>query len=118
MTATGHGCDANVTVVLTMADRQVGQTTAGADGTFTTPLDVGTFPVGRYAVLAQCGPLLTTSLDIVLASQVVEPTTTFVLIIFFLLVGLAIFRRRIRLDTAPTSSAIDDDTDEEPDATT
>ena len=41
--------------------------------------------------------------DVVLATQANPDTATFLIIIFFLLIGLLLFRRRIRLD-APTAA--------------
>ncbi|HXX89556.1 MAG TPA: hypothetical protein VEI83_04950, partial [Acidimicrobiales bacterium] len=113
VTATGYGCDPSSAVLLTVGSKQVGATTAGASGTFAAPLQVGTLPVGRYQVLAHCGPVLAASLDVVLASQVGQDTATLAIIVFFLLIGLAAFRRRIQLDAAPARARPSED--DEPD---
>jgi len=105
VTASGHGCPANAPVELTVGTITVGTTTADTSGAFTTPLNVGSLPVGRYAVVAHCGPVLTTELDVVLATEANPDTSTLLIIIFFVLIGLALFRRRIRLDRPATPPA-------------
>ena len=105
VTAAGYGCNPSSAVVLTVGTNQVGQTQSLADGTFSTPLDVGGLAVGRYLVVAHCGPALAASLDVVLASQVGQDTATLAIIVFFLLLGLVMFRRRIQLDTVPRGTA-------------
>jgi len=57
-------------VTLEIEGEQVGQTTAGSDGSFATPISVPDVEPGRLVVDAHCGPVLTTQLDIVLASSV------------------------------------------------
>jgi len=104
VTASGHGCPANAPVELTVGSVAVGTTTADTAGAFTTPLSVGSLPVGRYVVVAHCGPVLTTELDVVLATEANPDTSTMLIIIFFVLIGLALFRRRIRLDRPATPS--------------
>jgi hypothetical protein len=91
-------------VELTVDTIPVGTTTADAGGSFTTPLKVGSLPVGQYLVVAHCGVELTSDLSVVLATAANPDTSTLLIIIFFLLVGLALFRRRIRLD-APAAAA-------------
>jgi hypothetical protein len=68
--ATGTGCDPGATVTLEIEGEQVGETTAGSDGSFSTPIDVPDVDPGRLEVDAHCGPVLTTQLDVVLASSV------------------------------------------------
>ncbi len=111
-TATGHGCNSNGTVLLTVDTKSVGKTTAGADGSYSAPLQVSSLPVGRYQVVAHCGLFIMASdFDVVLATAANPDTATMLIIIFFVLIGLALFRRRIRLDApkAPSGSG-----DEEP----
>jgi hypothetical protein len=93
--AHGHGCPAGSAVRLSIEGTSVGATLADANGTFHAPLRLASFPVGRYQVLATCGPVLAASLDVVLASQVDPITSTFALIVLFLLIGLVIYRRRL-----------------------
>jgi len=104
-TATGHGCNSNGTVLLTVDTKPVGKTTAGADGSYSAPLQVSSLPVGRYQVVAHCGLFIMASdFDVVLATAANPDTSTLLIIIFFVLIGLALFRRRIRLD-APQNAA-------------
>jgi len=105
-TATGHGCNSNGLVLLTVDTKPVGKTTAGADGSYSAPLQVSSLPVGRYQVVAHCGLFVTASdFDVVLASEPNSDTATLLIIVFFLLIGLAIFRRRIRLDAPAAAEA-------------
>jgi len=105
-TATGHGCNSNGVVLLTVDTKSVGKTTAGADGSYSAPLQVSSLPVGRYQVVAHCGLFATASdFDVVLATQPNSDTATLLIIVFFLLIGLAIFRRRIRLDAPAAAEA-------------
>jgi hypothetical protein len=63
---------------------------------FRAPLAVNTLAVGRYDVKAHCGAILVAPLDIVLANQVDPGTaTTMVIIVFFVLMGLFVFRRQL-----------------------
>ena len=68
--ATGTGCDPGATVTLEIEGEQVGETTASSDGSFSTPISVPDVDPGRLEVDAHCGPVLTTQLDVVLASSV------------------------------------------------
>jgi hypothetical protein len=81
-------------VVFRIAGRQVGNTTSFADGRFEAPLQVSTLEVGTYQVDADCGPLLFAPLDVVLVSAVNSDTSTFIIIIFFILIGMALFWRQ------------------------
>ena len=74
----------------------VGHATADGAGHFRTPLQLNQLPVGRYQVDANCGPILVAPLDVVLASQVDQGTSTLAVIVFFILLGLALFRRELR----------------------
>jgi hypothetical protein len=95
VSATGSGCLPKADVRLTVGDTNVGETVADGAGGFRAPLRLGSIPVGRYQVSAVCGRLLTASLDVVLGSQVNAETSTLALIIFFLLIGLWLYRRRL-----------------------
>lgn len=93
--ARGEGCIAGSAVHLSVEGTTVGDTTADGDGTFSAPLRLASFPVGRYRVQAVCGRMLAASLDVVLASQLNPITSTLALIVLFLLIGLVIYRRRL-----------------------
>jgi len=94
--ATGYGCHANAPVVLTIDHNQVARTTTDNQGTFATPIATTSLPVGRYQVLADCGPQLAASFDVVVISHAGQDGSTVVIIIFFILLGLAVFRRSMR----------------------
>jgi hypothetical protein len=81
---------------LTIDDLEVGHTNTGADGRFSTGVNVGDLGVGQYNVDASCGTLLSAPIDVVLASSVDPDTSTMVILIFFLIAGLGLFRRQMR----------------------
>ena len=82
------------------------------EAAFSTPLNVGSLAVGQYQVVADCGiELMRSDLTVVLGTQANPDTSTLLIIIFFLLVGLASFRRRIRLD-APAATPGEPEDDE------
>jgi len=94
--AIGQGCDADAPVAVSIDSATVARTAADATGEFQTPLAVSSLQVGRYEVTAVCGPTLTAPLDIVLASEVDQgTTTTMIIIVFFVLLGLIAFRRQL-----------------------
>jgi hypothetical protein len=101
VSATGHGCDADAPVLLTIDQNPVGHTTANSQGDFTAALATSSLHVGQYQVTAHCGPTLEAAFDVVLVAQVGQDGTTVVSVIFFILVGLAVFRRRINWNGVP-----------------
>ena len=104
VSAIGQGCDPDAPVAVTIDSTPVGRTDAASDGTFRTPLAVSSLAVGRYQVTATCGPTLEAPLDIVLASEVDQGTSTsMIIIVFFVLLGLLAFRRQL-FPGAPTTS--------------
>lgn len=72
----------------------VGHAKANLQGVFAAPLDTASLAVGRYQVLAHCGPVLAASFDVVLVAQVGQDGSTIVIIVFVVLLGLVLFRRR------------------------
>jgi hypothetical protein len=96
VTAIGRGCDGDSPVVLTIGSTRVGHATANTEGTFRAPVAASTLAVGRYDVKAHCGAILVAPLDVVLANKVDPGTaTTMVIIVFFVLIGLFVFRRQL-----------------------
>ena len=83
---------------LTVGDRNVGTTAADGAGRFETPLVLPDLPVGHYQVVARCGPVLSTHLDLVLVSRVDPATSTMIVLVFFVLAGLALLRRQLIAD--------------------
>ena len=80
MKATGEGCDPHATVTLEIEGDKVGETTADQNGSFSTPIAVPDVDPGRLEVQAHCGPVLTTDLDVVLASSVSGGTSILLVI--------------------------------------
>jgi hypothetical protein len=97
-TAAGRGCQTGVPVVFTIAGRPVGRTTSTADGDFHGPLDVANLAVGSYVVKSDCGYVVTTApLYLVLASDVNPDSSTLLVLIFFILIGLVLIARQARV---------------------
>ncbi|CAG7642323.1 hypothetical protein E143388_08383 [Rhodococcus opacus] len=95
VTASGSGCPPGAGVALSVEGVRAGETQADAGGSFEAPVSPVVADVGRHQVSAECGPVLTAPLDIVLVSQATGSTATSVVIVFFLLIGLLIYRRRL-----------------------
>jgi hypothetical protein len=76
------------------AESPIGSAQAGANGSFVATIELPDLPVGRVLLSALCGPRLTAPLDIVVSSQVDTGTPTLAVFIFFVLLSLALFRRR------------------------
>jgi hypothetical protein len=115
VSAIGQGCDANAPVAVTIDSMPVGRAAAASDGTFRTPLAVSSLAVGRYQVTAACGPTLEAPLDIVLASEVDQGTSTsMIIIVFFVLLGLLAFRRQLFPGAPTIRSALPPPPDEVP----
>jgi hypothetical protein len=100
VTASGGGCRAKAPVHLSIEGAPVADTVADETGAFKAPLHTGSLRVGRHDVQAECGVLLVAPLDVVLVSQVSRASSTLAIIVFVLLVGLFIYRRRL-LPPAP-----------------
>ncbi len=94
--ALGRGCAPGAPVLLSVEGRDVGTSAADADGAFAVPLAFPEMEVGNYQVEARCGPALTAPIDLAVASLVDPATSTLVVLIFFVLLGLAAFRRQLR----------------------
>ncbi|KAA8887541.1 hypothetical protein F3087_17880 [Nocardia colli] len=87
VTASGHGCDPQSPVDVSIENVAVGKTVAGADGAFEVPLSTGAVDVGRHQVTAKCGRTLVAPLDVVLVGSIGSGTSTLTVILFFLLLG-------------------------------
>ena len=94
MRLTGEGCDPGAPVVFEVDDRAIGSSAAGAGGDFSSALDLPDLRVGRHRLVARCGPVLATSLDVVLVTRSEPTTTSFALLLFFILLALAVIRRQ------------------------
>lgn len=78
---------------LTIDGKDGGSTVADSGGGFRAPVRPGQLEIGRHEVVANCGVILAAPLDLILATQVESGTATLALILFFLVVGLALYRR-------------------------
>lgn len=98
--ALGQGCPAGSPVHLTVGGAPAATVTADGAGAFAAPVPSGDLRPGRHQVTAECGQLLTASFDVVLTSNTGTATSSTMVILFFLLVGLAVYHRRL-LPRAP-----------------
>ncbi len=92
LTATGTGCDPNAPVTLASGDEQLGTTTADAAGGFVAPVQFANLEPGRRTITATCGPVLTSEVDLIVSSSTSGQAGTVVVLIFFILVGIALLR--------------------------
>ena len=95
VTLAGSGCPPDAEVLLSVDGARVDEIRADATGVFRAPLRAVGAEAGRHYVSADCGPTFAAPLDVVLVSQATGSTATAVVIVFFLLVGLSIYRRRL-----------------------
>lgn len=80
--------------MLAVANATVGSVASEQDGTFSATVTVPELTVGRYDIVATCGPVLRSPIDVVVVSQVDAGTSTLGLFLFFVLLSLVLFRRR------------------------
>jgi len=99
--ATGEGCDPSVPVTLTVGKNVVAKTVSTKNGSFVIPLQLTSIQVGPHQVLAQCGVELTANFEVVLSSEVGQPTATVGIIVIFLLIGTVLLARQMRRSQAP-----------------
>ncbi len=95
LTAYGQGCQPMAPVILDISSRPVGTAMANQAGTFSAPVSVPDLAVGQYPVVARCGPTLTTEVGVVLLTRVDPATATFVVLFFFVLIGLVVIRHHL-----------------------
>jgi hypothetical protein len=92
LTATGTGCDPGAPVTLVSDTEQVGTTVADRTGSFVASVRFATLQPGRRTITATCGPVLTTHVDLIVSSSTSGQAGTVVVLIFFILVGIALLR--------------------------
>jgi len=92
LTATGTGCDPGAPVTLASDDEPLGSTFADSAGGFVAPLHFANLEPGRRTITATCGPVLTTQVDLIVSSSTSGQAGTLVVLIFFILVGIALLR--------------------------
>ncbi|WP_436493331.1 hypothetical protein [Actinokineospora sp. HUAS TT18] len=90
--ATGKGCTPNSSVELVSAGETVGSTTADDEGRFTTKIQFSKIEPGRHLIAAECGILLTGTVDQLVTSSTGGSSSTLVVLVFFVLAGAALIR--------------------------
>ncbi|MDA8380180.1 MAG: hypothetical protein M0020_05040 [Actinomycetota bacterium] len=90
VSARGYGCAPGSAVTVDLAGRLVGTATADAAGDFDAPVPLSNLAIGQYAVVAHCGPTLQATVAVVLVSRSNPATSTLVVLIFFVLLGLGV----------------------------
>lgn len=95
VTLTGSGCTPNAPVTVQVGDRVIGSIPGTPDGTFIAILSLPQLlEVGRYDITISCGIVHTVPIDIVVASHLDSGNSVLALFIFFVLMVIALFRRR------------------------
>jgi hypothetical protein len=106
---TGGGCTPGSDVRISIGDEIVGATVADPVGAFSGPVNVPIdLAVGQYDVVVACGPTLTGALDVVVSTSVDAGTSTLGLFLFFLLLAIALFRRRRLVHRRPRQREVSD----------
>jgi hypothetical protein len=90
--ASGSGCQPGHTVTMTANGETVGTSTADSTGHFSSPVEFTRIEPGRHFVTANCGIVLTGAVDQVLTSSTGGHSGTLVILVFFILVGIALIR--------------------------
>ncbi len=103
---TGDGCGPGAPVVVGVGDLTVGSIPGQADGTYVVVLTLPDLDPGRYDVHIDCPVSLAVPLDVVVATSVGTPNSVLALFVFFVLLGLVLFRRR-RLVFRPRPPPVD-----------
>ncbi|MDQ6945687.1 MAG: hypothetical protein M3256_05295, partial [Actinomycetota bacterium] len=79
---------------MSIGEAIVGTSVADDRGDFSAPIAIPDLPLGRYDVVAGCGPTLVTPLDLVVATRIDNRNGTLGLFFFFFLLSVMLFRRR------------------------
>jgi hypothetical protein len=90
--ASGAGCQPGHTVTMTANGETVGTSTVDSTGHFSSPVEFTRIEPGRHFVTASCGIVLTGAVDQVLTSSTGGHSGTLVILVFFILVGIALIR--------------------------
>jgi hypothetical protein len=89
LTARGTGCTPNASVTLVSDGEDLGTATADKAGAFVARARFVAVEPGRRVVQARCGPVLTSDVDVVLATATEGPVSTAVPLVLLMLVGAA-----------------------------
>lgn len=93
--ASGEGCAPGATVTLSVEGRTVATTTADGNGRFQARFSVPELTIGGHTLVASCGQIANAAFDVVQSSQVDPGTTTMLVLIIFILLGLGLLRGQI-----------------------
>lgn len=95
VTLTGGGCTPNAPVTVAVGDRVIGSIPGTPDGKFIAILNLPQLlEVGRHDIIITCGVVHSLPIDIVVASHLDSGNSVLALFIFFVLMVIALFRRR------------------------
>jgi len=90
---TGTGCVPNASVVLTIAGKEVGQTTANSQGGFSASIIPPGYKIGQVTVTASCGSrTFDVFLAVVSTSKLLSPEGSTAVFGVFVLLGIVLLR--------------------------
>ncbi|MDT7801346.1 MAG: hypothetical protein QOI78_4779 [Actinomycetota bacterium] len=92
LSASGKGCRPGRTVTLMADGTEVGSAYADSTGAFTAPVRFTRIEAGPHTVIADCGVRLTGTVDQVVTHSSGGQTSTVVILVFFVLAGIAVVR--------------------------
>jgi hypothetical protein len=92
LSASGKGCEPGRMVTLTSDGAEVGSAYTDSTGAFTAPVEFTRIEGGQHTVVADCGVRLTGTVDQVVTRSSGGQTGTLVILVFFVLAGIAVIR--------------------------
>ncbi|MET0135072.1 MAG: hypothetical protein ABW215_15940 [Kibdelosporangium sp.] len=92
LSAAGTGCSPNAPVTLMSKGERVGGAAADDTGNFVAPVEFTRIEAGRHVITASCGVVLTGSVDQLVTSSTGGQSSTLVILVFFVLAGVALIR--------------------------
>jgi hypothetical protein len=92
LSASGRGCAPGQMVTLTSDGAEVGSAYTDSTGAFTAPVEFTRIEAGPHTVVADCGIRLTGTVDQVVTRSSGGQTSTLVILVFFVLAGIAVIR--------------------------
>lgn len=92
LSAKGIGCTPDTPVRLTSGGETVGTSFADGTGGFTARVEFTKVEPGRHLITAECGIVLTGTVDQLVTSSIGGGSTALVVLVFFVLAGVALIR--------------------------
>ncbi|MGX7825714.1 hypothetical protein ACTG9Q_11535 [Actinokineospora sp. 24-640] len=92
LSAKGTGCTPDTPVRLTSGGETVGTSFADGAGVFTARIEFAKVEPGRHLITAECGIVLTGTVDQLVTSSIGGGSTALVVLVFFVLAGAALIR--------------------------